>query len=191
MLWIAFKLYNFDTLKTTLDKRETMRGSLWIAFKLYNFDTLKTTKLCLSFFVSSCELLSNFITLTHWKQLNPECTGKIWGCELLSNFITLTHWKQQAVSVTPPRMCCELLSNFITLTHWKQLRHILIESRQVLWIAFKLYNFDTLKTTLQRNLLTQLCCELLSNFITLTHWKQPGTGYLRACTTVVNCFQTL
>ena len=42
------------------------------------------------------------------------------SCELLSNFITLTDWKQQNWVERRVCICCELLSNFITLTDWKQ-----------------------------------------------------------------------
>ena len=118
-------------------------------------------------------MLSNFITLTHWKQLFNALDMLSHSCELLSNFITLTHWKQLTASIRSFSICCELLSNFITLTHWKQPAS---KNRVAdkLWIAFKLYNFDTLKTTERRNILTCSSCELLSNFITLTHWKQQS-----------------
>ena len=39
-------------------------------------------------------MLSNFITLTYWKQLKLENDRNKVSCELLSNFITLTYWKQ-------------------------------------------------------------------------------------------------
>ena len=42
-----------------------------------------------------CELLSNFITLTDWKQRFKDGFDLTIGCELLSNFITLTDWKQR------------------------------------------------------------------------------------------------
>ena len=39
-------------------------------------------------------MLSNFITLTDWKQHSQQVDRQEPGCELLSNFITLTDWKQ-------------------------------------------------------------------------------------------------
>ena len=65
-------------------------------------------------------MLSNFITLTDWKQRQIDRYGKRKGCELLSNFITLTDWKQRKVTRKTTLSGCELLSNFITLTDWKQ-----------------------------------------------------------------------
>ena len=68
----------------------------------------------------SCELLSNFITLTDWKQPGGWDFRTLRSCELLSNFITLTDWKQQSPGTVHFQNRCELLSNFITLTDWKQ-----------------------------------------------------------------------
>ena len=39
-------------------------------------------------------MLSNFISLTDWKQRNTTSIIVIRSCELLSNFISLTDWKQ-------------------------------------------------------------------------------------------------
>ena len=65
-------------------------------------------------------MLSNFITLTYWKQLKLENDRNKVSCELLSNFITLTYWKQRQAIDFVMSTGCELLSNFITLTYWKQ-----------------------------------------------------------------------
>ena len=120
-MWIAFKLYKFDILKTTDEIFYTNMTALWIAFKLYKFDILKTTYLFIFAFTLRCELLSNFINLTYWKQ--PERNGREvkLSCELLSNFINLTYWKQLIRRSDDSHYCCELLSNFINLTYWKQL----------------------------------------------------------------------
>ena len=48
-------------------------------------------------------------------------------CELLSNFISLTDWKQLIELYEIACHCCELLSNFISLTDWKQLDYYEIE----------------------------------------------------------------
>ena len=65
-------------------------------------------------------MLSNFITLTDWKQPIKLVVLMTNGCELLSNFITLTDWKQPHQRCDDAEERCELLSNFITLTDWKQ-----------------------------------------------------------------------
>ena len=96
--------------------------------------------------LGSCELLSNFISLTDWKQPLQVIVILGLGCELLSNFISLTDWKQLLSRTLVPQTRCELLSNFISLTDWKQHGNL---------------NNDS-----------QFCCELLSNFISLTDWKQ-------------------
>ena len=65
-----------------------------------------------------------------------------------------------------------------------------VEFELMLWIAFKLYIFDRLETAWKSRISKNLCCELLSNFISLTDWKQR----IRKKSTespVVNCFQTL
>ena len=69
---------------------------------------------------AGCELLSNFISLTDWKQRKDNTAQIIFSCELLSNFISLTDWKQPQLCNCVPEVSCELLSNFISLTDWKQ-----------------------------------------------------------------------
>ena len=44
--------------------------------------------------VYSCELLSNFVSLTDCKQLSDIYEHGEMGCELLSNFVSLTDCKQ-------------------------------------------------------------------------------------------------
>ena len=121
-LWIAFKLYKFDILKTTIVQKFCQPPQLWIAFKLYKFDILKTTGMPPEYLCFSCELLSNFINLTYWKQPHTIFYYVSPSCELLSNFINLTYWKQLEEIDFATETGCELLSNFINLTYWKQLR---------------------------------------------------------------------
>ena len=137
-LWIAFKLYKFDILKTTGNESGFGRDELWIAFKLYKFDILKTT----------------------W------FNGVSGTCSLWIAF---------------------KLYKFDILKTTSRSQH---RNRSRLWIAFKLYKFDILKTTKLITIAARMSCELLSNFINLTYWKQL---YLfSSCSTiVVNCFQTL
>ena len=119
-MWIAFKLFNFDTLKTAWLTGETTNTVLWIAFKLFNFDTLKTAYIRPNDSPEGCELLSNFLTLILWKQRLEELMSYELSCELLSNFLTLILWKQHEVEPYHWLSSCELLSNFLTLILWKQ-----------------------------------------------------------------------
>ena len=68
----------------------------------------------------SCELLSNFVSLTDCKQQKICVNAFHIGCELLSNFVSLTDCKQHHVSHSTAQYCCELLSNFVSLTDCKQ-----------------------------------------------------------------------
>ena len=45
------------------------------------------------------------------------------SCELLSNFVSLTDCKQPRTLAVAITLSCELLSNFVSLTDCKQLRH--------------------------------------------------------------------
>ena len=66
LLWIAFKLCIFDLLITIVLKAIRRAVALWIAFKLCIFDLLITIIALDVSAVVSCELLSNFVSLTYW-----------------------------------------------------------------------------------------------------------------------------
>ena len=68
----------------------------------------------------SCELLSNFVSLTDCKQLYTDLLLMSLGCELLSNFVSLTDCKQPSADSSFVAAGCELLSNFVSLTDCKQ-----------------------------------------------------------------------
>ena len=163
-LWIAFKLCIFDGLQTAGNLAGVARYRLWIAFKLCIFDGLQTAQFAGFPGIVSCELLSNFVSLTDCKQPFPHAASSSSCCELLSNFVSLTDCKQPAHSLLFRSGRCELLSNFVSLTDCKQLREKIV------------YDLTS--------------CELLSNFVSLTDCKQLVSRKRRR-TCVVNCFQTL
>ena len=68
----------------------------------------------------SCELLSNFVSLTDCKQLQFQKILILSSCELLSNFVSLTDCKQHLPHGKVTTSRCELLSNFVSLTDCKQ-----------------------------------------------------------------------
>ena len=120
----------------------------------------------------SCELLSNFVSLTDCKQPLPARKVKIYRCELLSNFVSLTDCKQLDTLTIIIAYGCELLSNFVSLTDCKQLIH---ELKTVCVCCELLSNFVSLTDCKQRALaraLEEQGCELLSNFVSLTDCKQ-------------------
>ena len=96
----------------------------------------------------SCELLSNFVSLTDCKQPAAHAGACPQGCELLSNFVSLTDCKQLTLIEGALSLRCELLSNFVSLTDCKQRGNSSLDE----WG----------------------CCELLSNFVSLTDCKQQG-----------------
>ena len=119
-LWIAFKLYKFDILKTTITAIVRYTRWLWIAFKLYKFDILKTTTLFFYLLIQRLWIAFKLYKFDILKTTLVTLTGVFLSCELLSNFINLTYWKQHWWWYLYPRESCELLSNFINLTYWKQ-----------------------------------------------------------------------
>ena len=120
---------------------------LWIAFKFFIFDKLKTA-------VSSnldkeycCELLSNSLSLTNWKQPRINRLRKCISCELLSNSLSLTNWKQPKHGVLCRVIRCELLSNSLSLTNWKQSIMVNIEPSAVVNCFQILYLWQTENST--------------------------------------------
>ena len=147
-MWIAFKLFNFDTLKTALGVTICGGEVLWIAFKLFNFDTLKTA----------------------WGQQGQDRCA-LWIAFKLFNFDTLKTAEQRNYQKNERLWIAFKLFNFDTL---KTARRDYTARPASLWIAFKLFNFDTLKTANIKNIKELRCCELLSNFLTLILWKQQS-----------------
>jgi len=167
-LWIAFKLCIFDYLKQSLYFRwtlskvvncfqtlylwlsETMECTneekeqwLWIAFKLCIFDYLKQSTRQDIYMFKSCELLSNFVSLTIWNNLQQNqflCRS----CELLSNFVSLTIWNNNTF---PSSSVKSVVNCFQTLYLWlsETINKKSFITLLTLWIAFKLCIFDYLK----------------------------------------------
>ena len=161
---------------------------LWIAFKLFNFDLLKQRVAVAASIAASCELLSNYLILTcwnSWKQLNYNASW-LWIAFKLFNFDLL---KQPTDKISKSLAGCELLSNYLILTCWNS-KQTYIDSIIALWIAFKLFNFDLLKQLSNQPTYQPMCCELLSNYLILTCWNSCTIRRSRY-RTVVNCFQTI
>ena len=144
-------------------------SSLWIAFKLFNFDLLKQQSKPTKWYGFRCELLSNYLILTYWNSL-PSLWAKeklLWIAFKLFNFDLL---KQLPGWWPTGRASCELLSNYLILTYWNSTRDR-IRQGTLLWIAFKLFNFDLLKQLRCLSHHTPCRCELLSNYLILTYWN--------------------
>ena len=194
LLWIAFKFYIFDILIQRIEPQKTIqhccellsnsislifwynlcradlyvwcvvncfqilylwysdttsRGyvkdntKLWIAFKFYIFDILIQLKIFTWQYNYCCELLSNSISLIFWYNT----ISHLWSCPLVVN-------------------CFQILYLWYSDTTWT----ILSISTSSLWIAFKFYIFDILIQLLSIITILKLCCELLSNSISLIFW---------------------
>jgi len=111
------------------------------------------------------------------------------SCELLSNFVSLTIWNNIYVC----KVTTEWVVNcFQTLYLWLSETMLIgcFRQNRQLWIAFKLCIFDYLKQFRCWSIKYSACCELLSNFVSLTIWNNANKipiVHIR----VVNCFQTL
>ena len=187
---------------------------LWIAFKLFNFDLLKQHEQQQQGGHRRCELLSNYLILTYWNSNRPTDQSKdmLWiafklfnfdllkqlrlpegydgdRCELLSNYLILTYWNSYRRSGIRPMPGCELLSNYLILTYWNSTRGC-YRLKLMLWIAFKLFNFDLLKQQQNWPGWSSTSCELLSNYLILTYWNS-AKGDFPKLARVVNCFQTI
>ena len=114
------------------------------------------------------------------------CQSLLW---IADKFCIFARLKQYNIPYRYTFPCCELLTNFVSLHVWNNNIHY-NSNNFMLWIADKFCIFARLK---QFAICTQkfwLCCELLTNFVSLHVWNNflsiPGITEL-----VVNCWQIL
>ena len=141
------------------------------------------------FCIRCCELLSNSLSLTNWKQHVKDFPL----FELVVNcFQILYLWQTENSAVTISMANAFVVNCFQILYLWQTENSILPEGRwnEMLWIAFKFFIFDKLKTAVIFFTFKDRSCELLSNSLSLTNWKQQA-HYLKLLRYVVNCFQIL
>ena len=188
---------------------------LWIALKFCIFVVLKQRPIAYRQCRWCCELLSNFVSLSSW---NNECWTEtllriVVNCSQILYLCrpeTTPSWC--ASSLTAVVNCSQILylcrpettMAWQWLILWKVVNcsQILYLCRPettktspggsvaVLWIALKFCIFVVLKQLRHGGAWPQGCCELLSNFVSLSSWNNMTnrSSILRA---VVNCSQIL
>ncbi len=115
---------------------------LWFAFEIYIFDILIQQKSTIQFWRRSCDLLSKFISLIFWYNINRNFRIKVslWFAFEIYIFDILI---QQSVDGLSIKEGCDLLSKFISLIFWYN-RAQRQWSGYRLWFAFEIYIFDIL-----------------------------------------------
>ena len=187
-LWIAFKICIFDFQKqplvdgffgllvvncfqnlylwlseTALNHATSLNFRLWIAFKICIFDFQKQPIRHDRLAKSSCELLSKFVSLT-FRNSNRLSAARHNG--VVNCFQNLYLWLSETADEETKAALYEL------------------------WIAFKICIFDFQKQLKILQPLGDICCELLSKFVSLTFRNSNRLSAARH-NGVVNCFQNL
>ena len=136
---------------------------LWIALKFCIFVVLKQPVSGTVGIVPSCELLSNFVSLSSWNNANGKANfrGFVVNC-----------------------------SQILYLCRPETTRVIQTKKKSMLWIALKFCIFVVLKQLPHFIAGNSMRCELLSNFVSLSSWnnKELPQIFSRG---VVNCSQIL
>ena len=164
--------------------------------------------------VCCCELLSNFVSLSSWNNIikvdsggggvvncsqilylcRPETTTSSVFGEKLSLWIALKFCifvvlKQRKFRVAFGNYGCELLSNFVSLSSWNNYRLFWSVAKRVVNCSQILYLCRP-ETTKIKFMQIARCCELLSNFVSLSSWNNLIAAF--SCSRiVVNCSQIL
>ena len=92
LLWIAFEIYIFDRLITTTIHGKRRYLMLWIAFEIYIFDRLITTAEFCAIWRLSLWIAFEIYIFDRLITTEPEPFLLLASCELLSKFISLTDW---------------------------------------------------------------------------------------------------
>ena len=161
----------------------------------------------------SCELLSNFVSLSSWNNTDTTkpLTVRLWIALKFCIFVVLKQPKVLRNSVLSVVNCsqilylcrpettaaiplgnllsCELLSNFVSLSSWNNFI-LYINEFMELWIALKFCIFVVLKQLMLEIRVAPARCELLSNFVSLSSWNNEAQWEF-AARGVVNCSQIL
>ena len=187
---------------------------LWIAFRFYIFVLRTQHSEAIKAKHNGCELLSDFISLSFGHNSeNPINTRTLlWIAFRFYIFVLRT---QQLALHEPSSPSCELLSDFISLSFghnncamgsfWTyvvncfQILYLCpsdttsenpINTRVLLWIAFRFYIFVLRTQQGYRLAFATNCCELLSDFISLS-FGHNMIVMSPIIWEVVNCFQIL
>ncbi len=173
---------------TTLNLNLKRNAQLWFAFKIYIFDILIQRYFPEQNLVSSCDLLSKFISLIFWyNQVLLEMLNFL----VVICFQNLYLWYSDTTKFWNGsfRNRCDLLSKFISLIFWYNVLPRIIKF-VLLWFAFKIYIFDILIQRKGFHYSRINSCDLLSKFISLIFWYNLSE-LQNDPDIVVICFQNL
>ena len=110
-------------------------------------------------------------------------------CDLLSNFVSLTSKSNHITELSIVRLSCDLLSNFVSLTSKSNFFTILCKGFAVV-ICFQILYLWPVKAIFAIVVWMPNCCDLLSNFVSLTS-KSNIILNVNMYLLVVICFQIL
>ncbi len=138
---ICFQILYLWHRQTTFIKISIMLFALWFAFRFCIFDIDKQPVICLSDGDVGCDLLSDFVSLTS--------TNNTYGV-----------WRHRRVVV----ICFQILYLWHRQTTGRGSQAL----HRTLWFAFRFCIFDIDKQHTGLRLVPILCCDLLSDFVSLT-----------------------
>ncbi len=191
-----------------------MRPALWFAFEIYIFDILIQLILTTNILIISCDLLSKFISLIFWYNLEDylkdgrvvvicfrnlylwysDTTGCYheFGCIMLWFAFEIYIFDILIQQVTGVTKVILVVICFRNLYLWYSDTTSIAKCRNTarLWFAFEIYIFDIL---IQPNGLSAFlitCCDLLSKFISLIFWYNKDLD-ISVKEIVVICFRNL
>ena len=130
--------------ETTERRYRSLYQPLWIALKFCIFVVLKQRLEQIGLNVLGCELLSNFVSLSSW---NNKRASRI-------SLVRVVNCSQILYLCRPETTSSALRRSYISL-----------------WIALKFCIFVVLKQPRLPLRLLRQCCELLSNFVSLSSWN--------------------
>jgi hypothetical protein len=166
-LWFAFEIYIFDILIQPI-KRCILFDLVVICFRNLYLWYSDTTYRSSDKIIQSCDLLSKFISLIFWYnlELGLIAQGELWfafeiyifdiliqqfmiramkriGCDLLSKFISLIFWYNNPEEEEWPKPVVICFRN-LYLWYSDTTRHLEWTIGRRLWFAFEIYIFDIL-----------------------------------------------
>ncbi len=174
---------------TTVGRYTINVDLLWFAFEIYIFDILIQQKLKPEFLFLCCDLLSKFISLIFWYNLEAYLLICPTRCDLLSKFISLIFWYNVPSSVVWKDTVVICFRN-LYLWYSDTTIRITISQITMLWFAFEIYIFDILIQHRDTLMLFSNSCDLLSKFISLIFWYNTWS-VAPSASWVVICFRNL
>ena len=161
-------LYIFAA-ETTKGYVRALEVVLWIAFEICIYLQLKQLGWRRRYNDKCCELLSKFVYICSWNNLqhDRDIHDLLWIAFEICIYLQL---KQPTHHFSNSGACCELLSKFVYICSWNNSGGVWTASYQVVNCFRNLYIFAA-ETTWASRTASMICCELLSKFVYICSWN--------------------